>query len=562
MQFRSLFTAFIASLCLIVAPLAAAEQSAISATVSVGGYAIDNTKNGQELSIEGFGYLLVPGKPMLPSRIFAIAVPPGAQVVNVTYATPRAVVLPGTYAVPPAPLPRVISEENPAVYARDLQMYEANYQAAYRSDDVYPPSIVEFVRSAGYRKYNLADVRVTPFAYRPQSGQLVYYPQITVNVKYVLPDKAAEAIADNLPRCERQAEELILNYQQAQQWYPRSKNTGRGLYDFVIITLDSLTASVQPLVDWEIAKGRTVQVVTTSWINSNYTGYDLAEKMRNFLREKYPSGQWGVEDVLLVGHYDNVPMRLTYQDLGYGMPETDFYYAELSLPDNQSWDSDSDHNWGEDSDTIDFYNEVNVGRIPWSTASTVLSICNKSVAYEQNDDPSFKKNMLLLGAYFWEDTDNAVLMEAKVDQDWMTDWTLTRMYEQNSTVYSTYPCDYPLVESNVVSVWSSGTFGFVNWAGHGSPTSAHIMGYSSAAFITSSDCSSLNDNYPAIIFADACSNSDTDYVNIGQAMMQRGGVGFVGATKVALGCPGWAGPNYGSSQSMDYFFTTGVTSGD
>jgi len=317
-------------------------------------------------------------------------------------------------------------------------------------------------------------------------------------------------------------------------------------------------------VNWEIGKGRSVNVVTTSWINSNYTGYDLAEKMRNFLRDKYPSGEWGIEDVLLAGDYDDVPMRRTWQDLGYGKPETDFYYAELSLPDSQSWDADRDHHWGENSDPIDFYSEVNVGRIPWSQASTVLSICQKSVAYEQNNAPAFKKNILLLGAFFWDDdpnprTDNAILMEAKVNQPWMSDWTMIRMYEQG---YSVFPMDYDLRYSNVTSVWSSGQFAFVNWAGHGSPYSSHIYHSTGEAFVSTSTCPNLNDDYPAIIFADACSNSDTDYPNLGRAMLKQGGVGFVGATKVALGMPGWNDPNDGSSQSLDYFFTTCVTSGD
>jgi len=39
-------------------------------------------------------------------------------------------------------------------------------------------------------------------------------------------------------------------------------------------------------------------------------------------------------------------------------------------------------------------------------------------------------------------------------------------------------------------------------------------------------------------------------------------VAFEGATQVALGCPGWNDPLDGSSQSMDYYFTTMVTSGD
>jgi hypothetical protein len=255
-------------------------------------------------------------------------------------------------------------------------------------------------------------------------------------------------------------------------------------------------------------------------------------------------------------------MRRTAQDIGYGRPETDFYYAELSRSDEQSWDADGDRSYGEDADPIDFYAEVNVGRIPWTTAYTVLSICQASVAYEANDDPAFKKNILLLGSFFWPDTDCAVLMEAKVDQPWMADWTMTRMYEQNSTVWSSYACDYPLRHSNVMTVWPAGRYAFVNWAGHGSPTSSHIMGHGTEAFIQSSDGASLDHDHRAIIFADACSNSDTDHVNIGKTMLRDGAVGFLGATKVAYGCPAWDDPDDGSTQSLDYFFTTNVTSGD
>ena len=153
-------------------------------------------------------------------------------------------------------------------------------------------------------------------------------------------------------------------------------------------------------------------------------------------------------------------------------------------------------------------------------------------------------------------------MEYKVDSDihpWMSDWTMTRMYEDG---YSTYPMDYDLTFNNVKSVWSSGKFAFVNWAGHGSPWSSHIYHGTGEAFASTDTCPYLNDDYPSIIFADACSNSDTDYVNIGQAMLKQGAVGFLGATKVALGMPGWDHPNDGSSQSLDYYFTTAVTSGD
>jgi len=544
------------------------EDSTVSVTIPVGSYEIESTEQGDEIHVENFGRLLIPGKPDLPSKIFSIAIPPGAEVVDVSFEVFDSVAFPGSYDVLPVPLPRAIGQEDPFIYEQEQKTYEENYNAVYRSDESYPSSVVEFIRPASYRKYNLVDVRVNPLTYYPISGQLIYYPEVEVHISYTFPEGFSydEIMIDNLPRAEQLAKKIIYNYEQAKDWYPKDIG-GRDSYDYVIITLDSLTSSVQDLVDWEEAKGRSVNVVTTSWIDSSYNGYDLAEKMRNFLRDKYPSSEWGIEDVCLIGHYDDVPMRRCWQDAGYGKPETDYYYAELSLPDSQSWDANGNHQWGENSDPIDFYAEVNVGRIPWSDPSTVEHICEKSAAYEQTNDPAFKKNILLLGAFFWDNdpnprTDNAVLMEYKVDSNlhpWMSDWTMIRMYEQG---HSTYPMDYDLMHSNVVSVWSSGSFAFVNWAGHGSPTACYIYHSPNGPFITSSDCVYLNDDYPAIIFADACSNSDTDYDNIGQMMMKQGAIGFLGATQVAYGMPAWNDPYDGSSQSLDYFFTTCCTSGD
>ena len=536
-----------------------AGEMSVSTAVPVGDYQVLAGAGGDEVTVDGYGYLLVPGKPKLPARIFAIELPPGAEVSGISYELGEGIELPGTYKIAPAPLTRVVGVEDAELYAADLAKYEQNRATIYESDAGYPSVAAEFVRRAGYRGHNLVDVRVMPFTYHPVSGRLIYYQDITVAVQYSTPKGPITPVVDNLVATEQIAREIILNYQPSTD----APALGRGTHDFVIITLDSLTTSIASLVNWETTKGRTVEVVTTSWINSNYSGYDLAEKMRNFLREKYPSSEWGIMDVLLIGGYDDVPMRRTAIDVGYGRPETDYYYAELSLTDSESWDADGDHQYGEYTvDPIDFYTEVNVGRIPWSNSNTVMNICMKSVAYEQNSDPAFKKNILLLGGYFWADTDNAELMEAKVAQSWMSDWTMTRMYEQNSDYWSSFGCDYPLNHTNVMGVWPLGRFAFVNWAGHGSPTSCHIYGLGAPAFISTSDCPSLNDNYPAIIFADACSNSDTDYTNLGQAMLQRGAVGFVGATKVAYGCPGWNSPYDGSSQSMDYFFTTYVTSGE
>ncbi|MFH1999619.1 MAG: C25 family cysteine peptidase, partial [Planctomycetota bacterium] len=182
-------------------------------------------------------------------------------------------------------------------------------------------------------------------------------------------------------------------------------------------------------------------------------------------------------------------------------------------------------------------------------------------AFESNNDPAFKKNILLLGAFFWPNTDNAEIMEYKskpANYPWMAGWTTTKMYE---TGHSIYPMDYSLSWTNVKNVWSGGKYAFVNWGGHGNPTGCYRY-YSSGSFSDTSTCNYLNDNYPSIVFAAACSNSDTDYTNLGQSMLKQGAVGFLGATKVALGTMGWKTPANGSCQALDCYFTSCVTSGE
>ncbi|MBN1878601.1 hypothetical protein JW823_00645 [bacterium] len=526
------------------------ESGRISVTVPV---LMDNMleqDGGDEVSISGYGYLREPGCPRLPARIYAVAIPPGAVYESLSVRTGTPQELDGI-DIPPAPAPRTIETGDVRSDSKESRLFEDNQRAVYGSDDLYPAAIAEYVRSGGFRKYNIVDIRVSPYQYRPVSGTLVYYPDITLDVHYRMPVSSQPAMIDNQPRMEQRAQSLILNYDQAQAWYPSNPGS-RGLYEYVLITTSALQTVAADLVDWEIIKGRTATSVTTEWINSTYPGVDLAQKMRNFLREKYPSAEWGIEDVCLVGAMANVPMRHISDD-----PDTDFYFAELSLPDNQSWDANSNQVYLGSGDSCDFYSEVNVGRIPWSTPSTVQHVVEKTIAYEMTDDPSFKKNVLLIGTFFWDDTDNAVLMEAKVDQPGMEDWTMTRMYE---VPQSSYSCDYNASYSNVQSVWTSNTFAFVNWAGHGSATACYEL-YPSQPFVDTSICPLLDDNYPAIIFADACSNSETSEISIGARMIEQGAVGFVGSTRVAYGCPGWSGPSDGSSQSLDYFFSSGVMSG-
>jgi len=557
-------------------------------TIEAGSYEMVDAGDGyQEIRMEGFGQLLDPGKPKLPSRIFVVAIPPGARADSVEVVGNGLTELPGTYNITPAPMVSAL-DATESELEEIRATYDQTVEEAYASDEDYPITEGEFKNQGGYRKYNLVQVRFSPFQYRAKSGRLFSYSSATVTVNYstasaVSSEEGVDAqgaglIQDWLPEVEKQASEILENYDEAQGWYPAPAegeiDSAIGLYEFVIITTEALVDAVQPLVDWEKSKGRTVYVATTTEIQTLYPTSDLQRAMRYWLRYRYPSTEWGITDVCLVGDLSHVPMRYCSPGgAGTSTVPTDLYYAELTDTDSLSWDDDWDGYFGEyGQDTIDFVQEVNVGRIPWSDFATVEAICLKIAEYDWSNYMSgYKNNVLFNMAYFWWDTDGAVLSELLLGRPEFSDMTPYRIYERSvynpgsvTHRWSTYTANAYMTASYspFVAHWASSTnYGFVNWLGHGSSVSASYHcgdGLSCWNFIHRDDTTSLDDDYPAIVYSDSCSTAYPDTNSLGRNVMKQGGVAFVGSSRVAYGAHGWNDPSDGNCESLHYEFATRV----
>jgi hypothetical protein len=322
-------------------------------TINSGSYEIKDAGDGrQEIMMEGFGQLLDPGKPKLPSRIFNIAIPPGVRVNSVDAVGMGLTELEGTYRIVPAPVVNALSASEEEIELNRLE-YEAVVKKAFESDAPYPNQAGGLKNQGAYRKYNLVQVRYSPFYYQAKSGKLYLYPSLNVTVDYSyasdLQAESAKIMQEFIPEVEERAVKSIINYHDAQQWYPRAVDDAIATTGgFVIITTDDLEESVWPIKNWETCKGRDVHVETVEDINAAYSGADPAERIRNFLRAYL--GTWNILKVMLVGDISDVPMRYTYPrgsdgngngthwEEGDRVP-TDYYYAELSWPDSTSWNS-------------------------------------------------------------------------------------------------------------------------------------------------------------------------------------------------------------------------------
>lgn len=573
-----LFLVVLAFLLLSGGPALQAENLAI--TLEAGQYRIINAGDGEQvIKMDGFGNLLIPGKPMLPAKSFMIALPPGAEVLSVGAEGITPAEVQGQYSIKPAP-PVLPSDGREEMVRECRQRWQDNYEITYSSDEAYPENAGRYLGTGGLRKYHFIRVGYFPFSYHPQSGRLVFTPSLEVSIDYRLPTSTDGALEELLSdtKGEQRASRLLVNYAQAKEWYlPRApRQAPKQTYDYVIITTDALATAVSPLVVWKQSIGYSVDVVTTTWIEGNYTGSDRQERIRNFLIDKY--AEWGIEYVLLVGDIDVLPMRHCFPDPSNHNPNssycppTDHYYAALT----GDWDSDGDGYPAEfGQDTVDFVPEVSVGRIPFSDSATVASICGKLVSFEGDTSP-WKDNALLIGAmsnYANEDfsgfprTDGANLMEVMIP-DMLSGWSYTTMYEKEGLDPCAYLCDYPVSHANVVSDWSANDYGIVNWWAHGGDDAAWRKwweyddgngvpeGYEIywEPFFENYDVPSLDDEHPSIIFSCACNNAWPEYDNLAKKLLEHGSAGMVASTRVSWYNEGWTYEGSGGNASLDYYF--------
>jgi hypothetical protein len=483
-----------------------------------------NKENGQRIENEVFSYSMNPGKPMLPVKNYLFALPPGAKTVSVDFKAGIPTELKGTYEIIPVE-PFVILDEE-----RLMEEWESNYQTTYLSDQAYPKEIGRVTGYGALRKYSYVSISVCPFRYYPKLKQLEYYDSVEITINYETSNDFENAKVDTI--ADEKASNLFYNYEDVKELYQSTKSIGtlKDSYDYVIITNEELedVVSSSNFINWKLSLGYNIKFVTiTDSVITDQSGADLAEQIRNFLREYYIS--WGIKYVLIIGDYTTVPMRYCSFDpnsLASTIP-TDTYYADLSYPDSESWDSNNDGFYGVyNQDDPDFAPEVYVGRIPTSDIPRLTYTLDKITSFEQDTD-NWKHNALMGGAMLFYanedhntditfDVDGARMIDY-IERDLMNGWTVSHYSEYKGLSPSVFPFD-PLTEQAFTADWRNGQYAVVNWAAHGAPASIGrvIWNWDDGDGIPEHDngelgwdgflstYSSLENDYPSIVFAVSC----------------------------------------------------------
>lgn len=367
--------------------------------------------------------------------------------------------------------------------------------------------------------------------------------------------------------------------------------TSMAINDYIIVTTNDLKNAVisSDFVDWKNSIGFNVKIVSITDPEIDYQpGVNLAEQIRNFLREYYI--EWGIKYVLFVGNYAKIPMRYCYPDrtnhrfepfdMYSGEVPTDYYYADLSSSDAESWDSDGDGFYGEfRDDNPDFSAEISVGRIPTNDLARITYTLDKFVSFEQ-DTGSWKNNALNAGAFFYftnQDNTGQSSMDGAdlsyyLEEDIMNGWTVSHYSEQEGLETSIY--DWPaLNEDSFILDWRTGQYAVINWQGHGwTNRVAHCIWSSDdgddipeSSEITWPDFininSDLDDDYPSIVTAVSCYVGCPEIYqgrNLGVDLLTNpligASVGVVASARSPYGSIDWSPSNPGGSDSIIYEF--------
>lgn len=166
---------------------------------------------------------------------------------------------------------------------------------------------------------------------------------------------------------------------------------------YVVITNTSKVGDAfDPFIEWKNMKGIPTRIVETSYIDDNYNGTDMAERIRNFIKDSVD--RWDTEFVLLGGDIAVVSYRGAYAKT-YSSVQTsnacDLYFSDL----DGTWNADGDSYWGETTDNVDLRPDVYVGRAPVENRAQAQNFVSKALSYEKEPSTGYLMNYTLAGEY-------------------------------------------------------------------------------------------------------------------------------------------------------------------
>jgi Peptidase family C25/Propeptide_C25 len=429
---------------------------------------------------EAASSLLDPGKPMLPVLTKVFTFPFGTKIsdVDVSFSETDELAL--------------LKEVNPATEPTPVDAKVVNEPikdpAVYESAELYPARSYSYTAGAGLdgkEHVIYLAVQCYPVRYSPTNNILYMSDHAEIHVTY-----------------EEPAAPIIFSDQ----------------YDLVIISPSEFSNELQPLIDHKISMGVNTTLKTTEEIYSEYSGFDNAEKIKYFIKDAVET--LGIDYVLLIGSINKLPIRTTWfyerhhEHIWNETIITDMYYADIYDVNSDfcSWDSNGNGLYGEvyegfpgTNDTIDFYPDVNVGRLPCEKNAEVKTVVNKIIHYEtETYGQSWFKNIILVGGdTFPGEGGNEGEEQNQITEQIMSDFTPIQLWTSDGTF-----------NARLLNKAINNGAGFIDYSGHGFEIGVATHPPNSDTWVpyhTNHLLGAINGYKLPIIFFDACLTAKLDF---------------------------------------------------
>lgn len=496
---------------------------------------INEENSFSEIKIpESTTYTTQPGKPRLPTIEKTLSFPINTKIKKITW------------------LPEQISEEKinskisltPAPIPLNTVKISPQKQTYYENPHPFPDKWVEYTLGRGLingEKSLILKIQANPIQYHPQENTIKKAQNIQINIHYDSTD------------CQ-----------------PNINNFDED-FKLIIISSSKFKNDLLPLVTHKQNRNISTALITLDEIydGTYFTkqGNDEQEMIKYFIKNAYD--QWKTQYVLLVGSSDELPARETHIFIDNEEERdddeiivSDLYYADLYDENEtfQTWDTNGnqvygEYNWSGNTDELDLFPDVYIGRLACIDSPQVKTAVNKIIAYEeqQSHKKSWFNNLILIGGdsfpAIFDETSGVNEGECANQQvlDVMQGFIGNKIWASNGKLAGVRPTGVDRINNAI-----NAGCGFIHFSGHGSSSvwttyppngTSQVLPTPLGTYRTDHIASLNNGNKLPIVITGACS--------VGKYQKNRGcfswrfvsnpnggGVASFGSTGLAYACLG------------------------